>query len=345
MQVTTVGLDLAKNIFQVHAVDAGGAVVVRKALRRSQVISFFDKLAPCLVGMEACGTSHHWARELVRLGHTVKLMPPAYVKAYVKRGKTDAADAEAICEAVTRPTMRFVPIKSREQQAALFLHRTRDLLVKQRTQAVNMMRGQLAEFGVNIPQGLDRARTLAQQIVNQTASLDLPEHGMMMLSILCEQVLAIHEQIRKIERQIQTLQRSDEVARRLATIPGIGPIGATAFAASVTDPAQFRSGRQFAAWLGLTPLQKSSGGKERLGRISKMGDKYLRRLLVIGATALVRQFRSRPDKAPPHLASLLARKPVRVATVAMANKIARIIWALMTRQETYRVAHTPALAG
>lgn len=344
MQVTTVGLDLAKNIFQVHAVDAGGAVVVRKALRRSQVISFFDKLAPCLVGMEACGTSHHWARELVRLGHTVKLMPPAYVKAYVKRGKTDAADAEAICEAVTRPTMRFVPIKSREQQAALFLHRTRDLLVKQRTQAVNMMRGQLAEFGVNIPQGLDRARTLAQQIVNQTASLDLPEHGMMMLSILCEQVLAIHEQIRKIERQIQTLQRSDEVARRLATIPGIGPIGATAFAASVTDPAQFRSGRQFAAWLGLTPLQKSSGGKERLGRISKMGDKYLRRLLVIGATALVRQFRSRPDKAPPHLASLLARKPVRVATVAMANKIARIIWALMTRQETYRVAHTPALA-
>lgn len=345
MQVTTVGLDLAKNIFQVHAVDAGGAVVVRKALRRSQVISFFDKLAPCLVGMEACGTSHHWARELVRLGHTVKLMPPAYVKAYVKRGKTDAADAEAICEAVTRPTMRFVPIKSQEQQAALFLHRTRDLLVKQRTQAVNMMRGQLAEFGVNIPQGLDRARTLAQQIVDQTASLDLPEHGMMMLSILCEQVLAIHEQIRKIERQIQTLQRSDEVARRLATIPGIGPIGATAFAASVTDPAQFRSGRQFAAWLGLTPLQKSSGGKERLGRISKMGDKYLRRLLVIGATALVRQFRSRPDKAPPYLASLLARKPVRVATVAMANKIARIIWALMTRQETYRVAHTPALAG
>ncbi len=345
MQVTTVGLDLAKSVFQVHAVDAAGAVVVRKALRRSQLLAFFAKLPSCLVGMEACGTSHHWARELVRLGHTVKLMPPAYVKPYVKRGKTDAADAEAICEAVTRPTMRFVPIKSQEQQAALFLHRTRDLLVKQRTQLVNMMRGQLAEFGIDIPQGLGRALTLARQIVDETASLEVPAHGMMMLGILCEQALTSDAQIRKIERQIQALQRSDDVARRLATIPGIGPIGATAFAASVTDPAQFKSGRQFSAWLGLTPLQNSSGGKERLGRISKMGDKYLRRLLVIGATALVRQFRSRPDKAPPHFASLLARKPVRVATVAMANKMARIIWALMTRQQTYQAAYTPALAG
>ncbi len=345
MEITTIGLDLAKRVFQVHAVDAAGKVVVRKALRRAQVLPFFAKLSPCLIGIEACGTSHHWARELIVLGHTVGLMPPAYVKPYVKRGKTDAADAEAICEAVTRPSMRFVPVKSREQQAALFLHRTRNLLVKQRTQLVNMIRGQLAEFGIDIPEGLERALTLARQILDGAANLDLPEHGIMMLAILCNQALGSHEQIRKVERELLVLQRSDDMARRLATIPGIGPIGATAFAASVTDPAQFKSGRQFAAWLGLTPLQNSSGGKERLGRISKMGDKYLRRLLVIGATSLTRQYKNRPEKVPAHFASLLARKPLRVATVAMANKMARIIWALMTRKETYRIAHVPALAA
>ena len=345
MEITTIGLDLAKRVFQVHAVDATGKVVVRRALRRAQVLPFFTRLSPCLIGIEACGTSHHWARELISLGHTVKLMPPAYVKAYVKRGKTDAADAEAICEAVTRPTMRFVPVKSREQQAALFLHRTRNLMVKQRTQLVNMLRAQLAEFGIDIPEGLDRALTLAGRILDGTVSLDLPKHGAMMLAILCHQALGSHEQIRKIERELLVLQRSDDVARRLATIPGIGPIGATAFAASVTDPAQFKSGRQFAAWLGLTPLQNSSGGKERLGRISKMGDKYLRRLLVIGATSLLRQYKNRPEKAPAHVASLLARKPMRVATVAMANKTARVIWALMTRKEIYRTAHVPALAA
>lgn len=344
MEITTIGLDLAKNVFQVHGVDATGKVVVRKALRRVQMMPFFTKLAPCLIGMEACGTSHHWARELAALGHDVRLMPPAYVKPYVKRGKTDAADAEAICEAVTRPTMRFVPVKSREQQAALFLHRTRSLLVKQRTQLVNMMRGQLAEFGIDIPKGLERALTMARQIIDGEAEMDLPPYGMRMLAILCQQAVATHVQIREIDRELQKLERSDEMAKRLATIPGIGPIGATAFAAAVTDPAQFRSGRQFAAWLGLTPLQNSSGGKERLGRISKMGDQYLRRLLVIGATAMVRQFKMRPEKTPPHVASLLARKPVRVATVAMANKMARIVWALMARGETYRVGHIPALA-
>ena len=235
--------------------------------------------------------------------------------------------------------------EAREQQAILSLHRTRALLVKQRTQLVNMMRGQLAEFGINIPQGLERALMLARQIVEGKEVPDLPGHAVKMLEILSRQTLAADEQIREINRDPLVLQKNDEMARRLATIPGVGPIGATAFAAAVTDPGQFRSGRQFAAWLGLTPLQNSSGGKERLGRISKMGDKYLRRLLVIGATALVRQFRNRPDKATPHFASLLARKPVRVATVAMANKMARIVWALMTRGETYRAAHTPILAA
>ena len=329
MEVSTIGLDLAKNVLPIHGVDASGRIVIRRAIRRSQVLPFFAKLPPCLVGIEACGTPHHWARGLLSLGFF----------------KTDAADAAAICEAVTRPTMRFVPVKSREQQAILSLHRTRDLLVKQRTQLVNMMRGQLAEFGINIPQGLERALMLARQIVEGKEVPDLPGHAVKMLAILSRQTLAADEQIREINRDLLVLQKSDEMARRLATIPGVGPIGATAFAAAVTDPGQFRSGRQFAAWLGLTPLQNSSGGKERLGRINKMGDKYLRRLLVIGATALVRQFRNRPDKATPHFASLLARKPVRVATVAMANKMARIVWALMTRGETYRAAHIPILAA
>ena len=264
MEVSTIGLDLAKNVLQIHGVDASGRIVIRRAIRRSQVLPFFAKLSPCLVGIEACGTSHHWARGLLSLGHDVRLMPPAYVKPYVKRSKTDAADAAAICEAVTRPTMRFVPVKSREQQAILSLHRTRALLVKQRTQLVNMMRGQLAEFGINIPQGLERALMLARQIVEGKEVPDLPGHAVKMLAILSRHSLAADEQIREINRDLLVLQKSDEMARRLATIPGVGPIGATAFAAAVTDPGQFRSGRQFAAWLGLTPLQNSSGGKERL---------------------------------------------------------------------------------
>lgn len=345
MEITTIGLDLAKNVFQVHAIDAEGRVVLRKTLRRSHILTFFSRLSPCLVGIEACGTSHYWARELLQLGHDVRLMPPAYVKAYVKRGKTDAADAEAICEAVTRPNMRFVPVKSREQQAAVSLHRTRSLLVKQRTQVVNMIRSQLAEFGIVTPQGLGRAVTLAQEFIKAPEVFDIPYHGRKMLIILSQQALEAHEQIREIDRDLAKLQREDDVACRLSTVPGIGPIGATAFAATVTDPSQFKSGRQFAAWLGLTPLQNSSGGKERLGRISKMGDKYLRRLLVIGATALVRQFKNHPEKAPAQFASLLARKPVRVATVAMANKMARVIWALMARGGTYRQGHIPALAA
>ena len=292
MKITTIGLDLAKNVFQVHGVDATGQVVVRKSLRRSQMLPFFAKL-PRLVGIEACGTSHHWARELMKLGHEVRLMPPAYVKPYVKRGKTDAADAEAVCEAVTRPTMRFVAVKSPEQQAALSMHRTRDLLVKQRTQLINMIRGLLAEFGIDIPKGLERALLMARQIVDgksQMCRLKLPRSSARCHSRRSTPTFGS-------ARSIATCLwlRSNDVARRLMTIPGIGPVGATALAASVTDPHQFRSGRQFAAWLGLTPLQKSSGGKERLGRITKMGDKYLRKLLVVGMTSLVRRAKHNPE--------------------------------------------------
>jgi transposase len=307
------------------------------------MLPFFTRLPSCLIGMEACGTSHYWARELIKLGHQVRLMPPAYVKPYVKRGKTDAADAEAVCEAVARPTMRFVAVKSPEQQAALSMHRTRDLLVKQRTQLVNMIRGLLAEFGIDIPKGLERALLMARRIVDGEAP-DVPMEAAKIVSTLSRQALDIHIRLREIDRDLLVWQRGNDVSRRLMTIPGIGPIGATALAASITDPRQFRSGRQFAAWLGLTPLQKSSGGKERLGRITKMGDKYLRKLLILGMTSLVRRAKYTPKTVDPRLADLLARKPVRVATVAMANKTARIVWAVMARGETYRAGHRPALA-
>ncbi|MCJ2185130.1 IS110 family transposase [Novosphingobium sp. 1949] len=345
MEISTIGLDLAKNVFQVHGVNAAGEVIVRKALRRAQMLPFFRKLSPCLVGIEACGTSHHWARELINLGHEVRLMPPGYVKPYVKRGKNDAVDAEAICEAVMRPTMRFVAVKSREQQSALSLHRARSLLVRQRTQLVNMMRSMLGEFGIAIPEGIEKALTMARQIVDGEIETGLPAEATMIVGMLSQQAIDTHARLQKIDKALNALQRSDEVARRLSTIPGVGPVGSTAFAASVSDPHQFKSGRQFAAWLGLTPLQKPSGGKDRLGRITKMGDKYLRQLLVIGATALVRSAKCKPDAADPRLVALLERKPVRVATVAMANKMARIIWALMTRAETYQARHLPMLAG
>lgn len=345
MQITTVGLDLAKSVFQVHAVDASGGVVVRKTLRRSQVLPFFTRVPPCLIGIEACGTSHHWARELTKLGHEVRIMPPAYVKPYVKRSKNDAVDAEAICEAVTRPTMRFVAMKSTDQQAALSLHRVRDLLVKQRTQLVNMIRGLLAEFGIDIPVGLERALGLARQIAVNEVEPDVPTVAKQILDLLCAQVLDTHVRLQAIDRAIIALQRTDEVARRLSTIPGIGPVGATALAASVADPGQFRSGREFAAWLGLTPSQNSSGGKERLGRITKMGDRYLRKLLVIGATSLVRRAKYKPEAADPCLLALLARKPARVASVAMANKMARVVWAVMARGQVYQARHAPSLAA
>jgi transposase len=335
MEITTIGLDLAKSIFQVHGVGAAGTVVVRKALRRSQVLPFFTKLPPCLVGIEACGTSHHWARELAKLGHEVRLMPPAYVKPYVKRGKTDANDAEAICEAVTRPTMRFVPVKSPEQQAALALHRTRDLLVKQRTQLVNMIRGLLAEFGIEIVRGLHHAIELAARIAKGDAP-EVPQLAVRVITGLAGQIGDLQVRLAALEKELLAWHRSNELSQRLGTIPGVGLISATALAASVTDPGRFRSGRQFAASLGLTPLQNSSGGKERMGRISRMGDRYLRRLLVIGMTSLVRRARAKPDSVDPRIAAMLARKPARVVTVAAANRTARVAWAIMARGGTYR---------
>ena len=341
MDITTVGLDLAKNVFQIHAISSTGEVIVRRSLRRAQVIPFFAKLPPCLIGMEACGTSHHWARELVGLGHEVRLMPPAYVKPYVKRGKTDAGDAEAICEAVTRPTMRFVPIKSIEQQAALAVHRTRDLLVRQRTQLVNMIRGLLAEFGVDIPKGITHALAFARRAVAGKAH-EVPDLAAKVIGALAEQAIDVQGRIQQLERGLLAWYRSNEVARRIATVPGVGLLGATAMAASVTDATQFSSGRQFAAWLGLTPLNNSSGGKERLGRISKMGDQYLRRLLVTGMTSLVRRNKHHPSAADPRINALLARKPLRLVTVAMANRAARAIWAIMVRGDVYR---RPALGA
>ncbi len=336
MQITTIGLDLAKNIFQVHAVNSASEVVVKKALRRVQMRRFFEQLDPCLVGIEACGTSHYWAREITKLGHEVRLMPPAYVKPYVKRGKTDAGDAEAICEAVTRPTMRFVAIKSPEQQAALALHRTRDLFVKQRTQLVNMIRSLLAEFGIEIRRGIEQALMLAKRLATQARYRDIPPLAAKVVAGLAGQVLDLQARLGEIERELLAWHRSNDIAKRLATIPGIGTVCATALAASVTDPHQFRSGRQFAAWLGLTPLQHSSGGKERLGRISKMGDKYLRRLLVVGMTSLIRRAKYKPEAVDPWLADLLSRKPARLVTVALANKAARVVWAIMVRGGVYR---------
>lgn len=335
MEISTIGLDLAKSVFQVHAINDAGEVVVRKALRRSQVLPFFARLSPCLVGMEACGTSHHWARELIKLGHEVRLMPPAYVKPYVKRGKTDANDAEAICEAVTRPTMRFVPVKSPEQQAALALHRTRDLLVKQRTQLVNMIRGLLAEFGIEMARGLHHALALAKQLTEGRAA-DVPELAQRVVASLAQQIGALQEQLALLEKELLAWHRSNELSQRLATIPGVGVIAATALAASVSEPERFRSGRQFAASLGLTPLQNSSGGKEKMGRISKMGDRYLRRLLVVGMTSLIRRARTAPGSVDPRIPAMLDRRPARVVTVAAANRTARVAWAIMTRGESYR---------
>ncbi|MFO1037829.1 MAG: IS110 family transposase [Geminicoccaceae bacterium] len=343
MTIATVGLDLAKNVFQVHAVDGAGRVLARKALRRGQVLPFFAKLAPCLVGMEACGTSHYWGRQLSELGHEVRLMSPAYVKPYVKRGKTDAGDAEAICEAVTRPTMRFVPVKSPDQQAALAMHRARDLMVRQRTQLVNMIRGLLGEFGITINRGLHHALELVTRIT-RGAAIEVPALAARVVTALAAQVMELQGRLTSLERELLAWFRQNDVARRLETIPGIGVVVATAFAATVTDPQRFRSGRQFAAWLGLTPLANSSGGKERMGRISKMGDPYLRRLMVVGATSRVRVARRTPERERP-LAELLQRKPARVATVAVANRTARIVWALMARGGVYRSSAAVASAS
>ena len=325
---------MAKNVFRVHGINEAGEVVVCKALRRPQMTLFFRRSEPCLIGMEACATSHHWARELSDLGHRVKLMPPAYVKAYVKRGKTDAGDAEAICEAVSRPAMRFVAIKSPEQQSILARHRTRDLLIRQRTQLVNLMRSQLAEFGVVLAKGIQHAFQFARHLV-EGGEPDIPALAVKVIVTLAEQLRALQARIADLEKELKRWSRNNEAVKRLKTIRGIGAITASALDAAVTDPHQFTSGRQFAASLGLTPRANSSGGKERMGRISKMGDRYLRRLLVSGMTSQLQSVRRNPD-AHPWVTSLLRKKPPKLVAVAMANKAARIAWVVMTRGESYR---------
>jgi len=334
-EVSTIGIDIAKHVFQLHGVDGAGEVVLCRRLRRGQVMRFFAALPPCIVGIEACGTAYFWAREIASCGHDVRLMPPSYVKPYVKRNKHDAADAEAVCEAVRRPSMRFVPIRTAEQQAALVAHTVRDLLVRQRTMLVNALRGHLAEFGIVAPRGLHKADELAAVVADENDGR-IPASARKALRILVAEFAALDLRITRLETEIVAQAKTDAVARRLATIPGIGPIIASRLSAMVPDPAIFRSGRDFAAWIGLVPRQSSTGGKPRLGGISKRGNGSLRRLLVGGAMAAM--FRAKALQNDPWLCQLRARKPVMVAAVALANKIARTIWAVMRRNAVWRPA-------
>ena len=334
MQITTIGLDLAKSWFQVHGVDADGKIAIRRKLKRSDVISFFKSVPPCLVGIEACATAHYWAREQIGVGHEVRLMPPAYVKAYVKRNKNDAADAEAICEAVTRPSMRFVPVKDADQQSILMLHRVRSLLIRQRTMLVNALRAHMAEFGIIAPQGLRNVEDLTKIIAHEGERL--PALARPILQIVVDQLNKTNVRAREIEARLATWHRASPVSQLLATVPGVGIMGASAIAATVADPSLFKSGREFAAWLGMTPRQNSSGGKERLGRTSKRGDKYIRSLLIAGAVAVLRHARNRPTRDGEWVRGLLERKPTKLAAVALANKTARIVWAVMVRGDGYR---------
>jgi transposase len=334
--VTTVGLDLAKHVFFVHAVDDEGKVVVAKEVRRRDLLSFFASLPACRVGMEACSSAHHWGRELMSLGHDVRLMPPAYVKPYVKRQKNDAADAAAICEAVTRPSMRFVKIRSVDNQAVLMHHKVRELLVRQRTQILNSLRGHLAEIGIIAAQGPRHAHALANLLREREASI--PSAVAAALLPLVEQLDRLDAEIKLSDAAIAKLAKADPVANTLMSIPGIGPITASALVASVGDPSGFSGPRQFAAFLGLVPRQNSSGGKPRLGRVSKMGNAYLRKLLVVGAHAVLHHRARHTDPLRCWAEKLMATKPFKLVAVAVANKLARIVYAVMTTGTSYRNA-------
>ena len=364
--VATIGLDIAKSVFQVHGIDGIGKVVIRRQLKRRYVLAFFQKLAPCLVGIEACASSHHWSRELKAVGHTVRLMPPAYVKPYVKRQKNDAADAEAICEAapqpneqqktkqkkhppplstpplpppfhppLTRANMRFVETKTPEQQSCLMLHRTRHLFIRQQTSVINAIRAHLAEFGVVAPVGRKGVEELLE-VVADLSDERVPEVARACITALGAQLRMLKAQVLEFDRRIMAWHRSNETSRRLDEIPGVGPALATALVASVADPKAFRSGRDFSAWVGLVPKQHSSGGKDRLGSISKQGDRYLRSLFTAGALAVIRYAKIHGTKHRPWLTGLLARRPTKVAAIALANKIARMAWAMMAKGERYR---------
>jgi transposase len=333
--VTTIGLDIAKSVFQVHGVDAEGNVVIRRQLKRRYVMTFFQKLPPCLVGIEACASSHHWSRELQAIGHSVRLMPPAYVKPYVKRHKNDATDAEAICEAVTRPNMRFVATKTPEQQSCLTLHRTRHLFIRQQTSVINVIRAHLAEFGIVAPVGRNGVEQLLGAVAD-ASDKRLPEIARACVAALGTQLRVLKAQILEFDRRITAWHRSNELSKRLDEIPGVGPALATALVASVADPKAFRSGRDFSAWIGLVPKQNSSGGKDRLGSISKRGDRYLRSLFTTGALAVIRYAKIHGTRHRPWLTALLARRPTMVAAIALANKIARMAWAMMAKGERYK---------
>ena len=332
-QPTTIGLDLAKTVFQVHAVNETGEVILKRKLRRNQVLDFFQRLEPCLIGLEACAGAHYWARQLAEFGHEVRIMPPSYVKPYVKRGKTDAADAEAICEAVTRPTMRFVPVKSAERQAALLDHKTRDFLVRQRTQLVNTIRAHLSEFGIVVAKGIHNVERLL------AAAKVLPAAARPAVDMLADQLRDTQERIDDVTARIEAAQMTDPLAKRLVTIPGVGVLTASAIAATTPEVDNFHSARDYAAWLGLTPQPHSSGGKERLGRISKAGNRYLRRLLYLGAMAQIAARRC-GQPGTDWLWRMLERKPVKVVAIALANRMSRTVWALIRTGESYRAAAT-----
>jgi transposase len=340
-KVSTIGIDLAKSVFQVHGVDAAGKVAMKRQLKRKGVLAFFAQLPACLIGMEACGSAHYWARELARLGHDVKLMPAKYVKAYVKRGKNDAADAEAICEAVSRPSMREVAVKTVEQQSVLMLHRARDLLVRDRTRTINALRAHMAEIGVIAPAGRDGIAALLA-IVSDAADPRLPGVARVALQALAATLASLGGAIAALDRAILAAHKADATSCRLETVPGVGALIASAVTATVGDARVFKSGRAFSAWLGITPRLDGTGGKVTLGPITKQGDRYLRRLLIMGATAVLGHAKRQPDKQL-WAVGLLGRMPFKQAAVALANKMARIIWALMVRGGTYTPRHRPAL--
>jgi transposase len=344
MKITTIGLDLAKNVFQVHGVNERGVTVLRKQLKRDQVAPFFARLQPCLIGIEACGGAHYWAAKLTGLGHRVKMMAPQFVKPYVKTNKNDSLDAEAICEAVARPNMRFVPAKSAEQQAVLSLHTAREGFVHARTAQANQIRGLLIEFGLIVPQGIGHVYERVPLLI-EDATNELPGAFRLLIDRLLQHLKELDRQVQELEGEIEQWHRRSEVSKRLETIPGIGPITASALAASAGDPSNFRNARQFAAWIGLVPHQNSSGGKTQLLGISKRGNVYLRTLLIHGGRALVQLARTRPERAGSWLGRLASRRHHNVAAVAMANKNARLAWALLNSGRAYEPDHVSAPAA